>query len=272
MRSFPQVVRIEPAGICNLKCTHCPVGIEGGKRPVILTLENFIKYFDSLPSVPRVLVLYHGGEPLMCKDLEMMIIYAKSKGVKYTVFNSNVALLSEKRGITLGLAGLDEMRVSFDGESPQENDAIRINSNFEKHAPIVKAVAEATIRPKKIVIYNARKGTDEPAQYLKDFFKFSPVMFRGEKMRTWARLDVSAPPPARDVDFCSNLFDTFSILSDGNVVMCCEDLQADDIVGNVNDNTPLEIWEKMEERRRGFAIKEYPKFCQSCWVVTQRFV
>ena len=272
MRRFPDVVRIEPAGICNLKCRHCPVGVEGGKRPVLLTLENFIKYFDALPAVPRVLVLYHGGEPLMNKDLEFMVMYAKSKGIQHTVFNSNVALLTEKRGVSLGIAGLDEMRVSFDGSSPEENDAIRVNSHFYKHAEIVRNVSKLAVRPKNIVIYNARKGTNEPAPYLKEFFKDCPVNFRGEKMREWARLDVSAPPPTREVDFCSNLFDTFSILSDGNVVMCCEDLQADDIVGNVNDNTPLEIWEQMEERRRGFAIREYPKLCQSCWVVTQRFV
>jgi radical SAM protein with 4Fe4S-binding SPASM domain len=227
--------------------------------------------FDSLPKVPRVLVLYHGGEPLLNKDLEYMILYAKSKGVQKTVFNSNVALLTEKRGITLGMAGLDEMRVSFDGESPEQNDTIRVNSHFNQHAPIVRKVAEGKIRPKKIVIYNARFGTTEPAPYLREFFKDSPVDFRGEKIRTWAR-DKNAPDPSGEVDFCSNLFETFTMLSDGSVVMCCEDLMADEIVGNVNEESPLAIWERMEERRQAFAEKNYPKLCQSCWVVTGKFM
>lgn len=268
-RPFPDVVRVEPAGICNLKCQHCPVGVEGGHR-VILTLEKFIEYFDMLPLVPRVLVLYHGGEPLLCKDLEYMILYAKSKGVQKTVLNTNAALLTEKRGITLGLAGLDEMRVSFDGASPQENDAIRINSHFEKHAAQVKAVSLFVVRPKNIVIYNARRGSNEPAQYLRDYFAGCPVTFRGEKMREWARIDKQAHVRS-DVTFCSNLFETFTILSDGSVPMCCEDLQGDDIIGNVNQNTPLELWERMEERRLAFSSKNYPKLCQSCWVVTGAF-
>lgn len=266
MKPFPDVVRIEPAGVCNLRCTHCPVGVEGGHR-VILTLEKFIEYFNALPSVPRVLVLYHGGEPLLCKDLEYMILYAKNKGVLKTVFNTNAALLTAKRGITLGMAGLDEMRVSFDGESPEENDAIRVNSHFEKHAAIVRDVSRATISPRKITIYNARKGTDEPAQYLRDYFSDCPVSFRGERMREWARKDKGAHEES-DVRFCSNLFETFTILSDGSVPMCCEDLQGDELVGNVRDNTPLEIWQRMEERRVSFSAGNYPKLCQSCWVVT----
>lgn len=271
MRPFPEVVRIEPAGLCNLKCTHCPIGVEGGHRR-ILKLEEFIRCFDALPSVPRVMVFYHGGEPLLNKDLEYMILYAKNRGVQHTVFNSNVALLTAKRGVTLGMAGLDEMRVSFDGDSPEENDRIRVGSHFAEHAAVVRQVAEGCLRPKKMVIYNARRGTDEPAPYLREFFAGAPVVFRGEQIREWARMGAASDPPTSQVFFCSNLFDTFTILSDGSVVMCCEDLQAEDIVGNVNQDSPLAIWERMEERRQGFERRQYPELCQSCWVVTGRFV
>ena len=271
MRPFPNVVRIEPAGLCNFRCTHCPVGRDGGRRG-ILTFVNFIRYFYALPVTPRVLVLYHGGEPLLCKELEYMIDYAKGKGVEKTLFNTNASLLTEQRAHTLAMAGLDEIRISFDGESPEENNAIRTGSNFEKHAAIVRAIALSEFRPKEMVIYNARRGSAEPAQYLKDYFAGCPVTFRGEQMREWARADAPAEYPAHPgVDFCSNLFDTFTILADGSVPMCCEDLHCVDPMGNVNDNAPLEIWQRMEERRDNFAKCNYPKLCQSCWVVTGRF-
>ena len=264
MRPFPDVVRIEPSGICNFKCVHCPVGREGG-RGVILTYENFVKFFDSLPLVPRVLVLYHGGEPLLNRDLELMLAYAKARGVQKTAFNTNAALLSPKRD----LFNLDEMRVSFDGSSPEMNDQIRVNSHFEKHAAQVRRLALSDVRPKVIKIYNAQHGTAEAAQYLKDYFKGCNVIFEGVKIREWARID-NEPLPTNGVKFCSDLFSAFTILSNGEVPMCCEDLMHDDIQGNVFENTPLEIWERMEDRRQAFARQDYPKMCQTCWVVTRQ--
>jgi len=270
MDPFPDVVRIEPSGLCNFSCIHCPIGLEGGHRR-LLSFDRFQKYFQALPLVPRVLVLYHGGEPLLNKELEKMIAYAKTQGVKHTVFNSNAALLTPERGMKLGLAGLDELRVSFDGDSALENDRVRVNSHFEKHAAQVREVARSPVRPRNITIYNARIGTERPAEYLFDYFAGCEVSFRGVQMRHWARLKNEALP-SNGTAFCTNLFDTFTILSDGNVVMCCEDLQADDIVGNVEDETPLSIWNRLDERRQAFRVKNYPKLCQSCWVVTGNFL
>jgi len=264
MRHFPDVVRIEPAGVCNFKCRHCPIGVEGGHR-VILRYEKFVEYFEMLPFVPRVLVLYHGGEPLLNKYLEAMIEYAKMRGVQKIAFNTNASLLSNKRD----LSQVDELRVSFDGDTFEENNSIRVGSDFTKHAEQVRLLALSLHRPKIIKIYNARKGTDSVAPYLRDYFADCPnVIFEGIQIRAWARMK-NEPLPAREgVTHCTALMETFTILSDGSVPMCCEDLQADDIIGNVNQNSPVELWERMETRRLAFARREYPRLCQSCFVVT----
>lgn len=265
MHPFPGVVRIEPAGLCNFRCSHCPVGREGGVGTV-LTFDNFVRFFNSLPRVPRVLVLYHGGEPLLNKSLENMISYGKSKGVKNIVFNTNAALLTSKRD----LSQVDELRVSFDGDSPEDNDSIRVNSHFYKHAEQVRQLAQSDKRPKIIKIYNARHGTNEAAPYLMEYFKDCDVVFEGVKIRKWARL-ANQPGMSNGVTHCTNLFETFTILSNGEVPMCCEDLMHDDIQGNVFIETPLAIWERMQERRDAFAKNEYPKLCQSCWVTTRNY-
>jgi len=38
--SFPKVLRIEPAGLCNLKCQHCPTGTVDMKRG-IMNMKTF---------------------------------------------------------------------------------------------------------------------------------------------------------------------------------------------------------------------------------------
>lgn len=269
MRPFPDVVRIEPyGGNCNFKCRHCPTGLNGGRRG-LMSFETFKTVFDRLPFVPRVLVLYHSSEPLINRHIDEMLAYAKEKGVKKTVLNTNAALIRR-------MPDLDEMRVSFDGTSPEENDYIRVGSNFKQHAPKVKALAE---EGQNIVIYNAQATGGEdpiPAQYLKDFFG-DLVEYRTVPMRLWADQEHSLEGHGLElkptgVTYCENLFETFTILSDGTVPKCCEDLQGDFLYGNALKEMPLVIWERMEHIREQFSKGDYPDMCSKCWVVAGRYV
>lgn len=259
---FPDVVRIEPAGSCNFRCTHCPVGREGGKRG-ILTYGAFVSIMNILPLVPRVLVLYHGGEPFLNREIFQMLAYAKSVGVEKTVLNTNASLINS----TMDFSDLDEMRVSFDGESAQDNNDIRRNGRFAVQGLSIRNISVSIKRPKEIVIYNIRKGTDEPAEYLKEYFRGYPVKFRGGQMREWARVN-SPEKPNNGARYCRNLFETFTVLADGSVPMCCEDLLGEQIQGNVFTHTPLEIWNNMQTLRDNFAKGNHPQLCKSCWVLT----
>lgn len=262
MTTFPKVVRIESAGYCNFRCKHCPVGIHGNKRQ-LMSFKTFKEIFDRLPEVPSVVVFYHGGEPLLNRELEDLIKYAKEKGVKHTVFNSNTSLLTVERARKLSAAGLDEMRVSFDGSSPEENDAIRIGGNFWKQAPIVKESAKYLT----ITVYNVKFDGDlKTAKYLRDYFG-NEVRYRTEEARVWAHEDKSSQPATGAV-YCKDLWETFSILSNGDVVTCCEDLLGDYTYGNVLQEMPLDIWNRMKELRDRFVQKDYPELCKHCWVVT----
>lgn len=108
--TFPDVLRIETSGKCNFKCIHCPTGEQPNNRPV-LSKENFDLIVSQLSSngfVPRVVVLYHGGEPLLNKELSYFIRVLKEAGVTKTAITTNGSLLNEKRSRELIQAGLDE--------------------------------------------------------------------------------------------------------------------------------------------------------------------
>jgi radical SAM protein with 4Fe4S-binding SPASM domain len=259
---FPDVIRMESAGYCNFRCTHCPVGIHGNTRS-LMSFEVFETIFNRLPLIPRVLVLYHGGEPLLNKELEKMIHYAKAHGVQKVLLNSNVSLLTIERAEQLSLAGLDEMRVSFDGSTPEENNKIRVGSNFAKHAAIVKESA----RFLNIVIYNVKfDGDRKPAKYLTDYFG-TAVKYRTDLARVWAHEETSAAINNAPT-YCSETFEKMSILSNGDVVTCCEDLMGDEIHGNVLQNSPAELWEQMQAFRDNFRQRNYSELCKHCYVIT----
>lgn len=259
---FPDVVRFESVGRCNFRCTHCPVGQFGNNRDV-MRFHTFKQIFDRLPLVPRVAILYHGGEPLLNKELEDMIRYCKQKGVQKVAFNSNASLLTVARGKSLSEAGLDELRVSFDGSSPEENDKIRVGSHFDKQAPIVREVAKFL----PIRVYNVKfDGDPRPARFLVDYFG-QGVKYHTDPARIWAHND-KQNEPSTGVDYCSEMVEKFSILSNGDVVTCCEDLLGDYRFGNVLLETPLEIWNRMQSVRDTFYHRDYPELCRHCYVVT----
>jgi MoaA/NifB/PqqE/SkfB family radical SAM enzyme len=67
-----------------------------------------------------------------------MIIHLKSRGV-YVVFNTNAALLTRRRQLELIESGLDELRVSIDGSTPETYLRVRGIPVFER---VVANVAE----------------------------------------------------------------------------------------------------------------------------------
>lgn len=259
---FPDVVRIETAGRCNFRCRHCPIRNLRG----LLSFASFVDIFHRLPLVPRVLVLYHGGEPMLNKDLERIVEYAHKQGVQKTTLVTNASLIRP-------IPYLTEMRVSFDGESPSENDHIRTGSNFYKHAAKVKEVA----KQQKVVINNtyATGGRSAPVpKYLTDYFG-DLVEYKSVPMRQWSLQEqpygelVRIPTQAR---YCSNLFETFTILANGDVVKCCEDLNGEYVHGNIFQSSAIEVWERMKDIRSNFEKGVYSEQCKGCWVVAGRYI
>jgi hypothetical protein len=265
MRPFPDVVRIEPTGACNLRCQHCPTGLFGSGRGA-MRYQTFVRYMLALPIVPRVLVLYHGGEPLLNRDLPRMIAYAKGAGVGSVVLNTNGMLLG--RG---ALPGLDEVRVSIDGGSEDEFAELRVGADLVRIADNVRRF-HAQHPKTRIVIYNVRIGSNgQTPGFVFQQFMGVPVTFRNERQRYWAALDGRGLEPT-NTNYCSNLAETFTIMSTGEVVMCCEDITGSEIIGSLERETPLEIWRAMEARRDAFTRREYPQLCQHCHFVTGNYV
>ena len=255
---FPDVVRVEPAGFCNFSCKHCIVGRQGGKRG-LLNYDDFVRLMMRLPSTPRVLVLYHGGEPMLNPDLEKMIAYAKAIGVCYVVFNTNASQICDSTDLHL----LDELRVSFDGKSAQENDKIRLGGMFHIEKLKIRQLSrDGQKRPRQITIYNISDG--RVPDYLLDAFAGYPVVFRADKRKEWPDLQGDAVLNA-DIDYCPNLWETFTVLANGRVVMCCEDLLGQDTFGNAFEEQPLKIWARMQIVRDAFKDGDYHPLCRRCW-------
>ncbi|HEC39587.1 hypothetical protein LCGC14_0577280 [marine sediment metagenome] len=136
VKGLPEVVRIEPASICNLKCIHCPTGILRNEiNRGIMSLETFKIIIKELKDInPRVVVLYHGGEPFLNKNIFYMIRQLKSLGIGFVKTVTNGMLITQKMLSKIILSGLDSIEFSLDGKSEEEKHSNTGTSNIIKNS------------------------------------------------------------------------------------------------------------------------------------------
>jgi MoaA/NifB/PqqE/SkfB family radical SAM enzyme len=128
--TLPRSIYIEPTSRCNELCQQCPRTLLSREDDRDLSFDRFRQIVDQFPALDRV-VLHGLGEPLLNKELPLMIRYLKERNV-HVLFNSNGILLNEKRGQALIDAGLDEYRLSMDGATRETYARVRGVDAFEK--------------------------------------------------------------------------------------------------------------------------------------------
>jgi len=130
LASLPRSIYIEPTSRCNELCQQCPRTLLSREEDRDLTFDEFRLIVDQFPILDRV-VLHGLGEPLLNKELPLMIRYLKARGT-HVLFNSNGILLNAKRGQALINAGLDEYRLSMDGATREMYARVRGVDAFDK--------------------------------------------------------------------------------------------------------------------------------------------
>lgn len=293
---FPEVVRIEPASICNLKCIHCPTGIGKSKDRGVMSEKTFRIILRNLKKLKiRVVVMYHGGEPFLNKRIFEWISTIKSIGVGLTKVVTNGILLKDDMLIRIVESGLDSIEFSIDGQSPEENNRIRIGSNYYQVANTIKKLIrikeEKSSNKPAIFICNTQfidsqkkfptaRYPSTPEFILNDFsgiyegqvtFKNTWALYwpglKSLKRNTYVKAKQKAPFIA--VNHCPHLSETITIRWNGDVVPCCYDLTSKYVIGNIKESGLVDIWnnKKYKKIRKSIYDKRYLSLCSNCHVI-----
>jgi len=295
---FPDVIRIEPVGKCNFKCIHCPTGTQPNQRRLLKAnqFSKIVSQFNDRRFIPRVVVLYHGGEPLLNKKISDYVRILKEIGVAKVHIVTNGSLLTKQVSEKLIMAGLDEIHISFDGESADENNIIRKNGDFYKDATnlkeFYKLYKEIGFKKIRILISNVQvmnKADSDNNQndrlvtpsYLTECFcnECPEIEFQSVTAMVWpgflafGEFQV-ATLPKQTPNYCSSLFETITILANGDVVPCCYDLPGEVVFGNVFESNIFDIWDnpKYREFRTNFRKQIYTKLCRKCNVISPQYL
>lgn len=118
-------ILIEITRRCNFACAHCGVDSPRTKIPGEMSTTELRKFSEAFYSIGGRRIYFSGGEPLLRKDLEEIMIHGKKVGIERFGIASNGSLLTQRRMESLYKAGLNALMISLDGIDPRQNARIR---------------------------------------------------------------------------------------------------------------------------------------------------
>jgi radical SAM protein with 4Fe4S-binding SPASM domain len=272
----PLYINVEPTNACNLQCYTC--SIDGTRKRGTMDLDLFRRIIDQAPAAGVYEVaLFMGGEPLLHKDLPYMIKYVEDKGLETRVY-TNATLLTREKAQAILDSGLTFLGVSIDGDSKEEYEAMRIGADFDEVMANLTNFLELKKErgaEKPYVSLQMIKLLENPNQTIDPAFRArfdglpigemsvrNPHDWRGEKGIIQQKEQGSKYYP------CQVFWSAMSIAWDGRVVGCSADLNGKHILGDLKEQSIMEIWngEQYRLHRRLMKQKRYSELplCAEC--------
>jgi hypothetical protein len=268
LRNFPPIVRIETTNACNALCIICPH--RDLHRAIVRMDESLYRRLidECVAARCREVHLHNFGEPLLDNQLEDRIKYAKGKGIPKVKIFSNGSLLTEDRAKGLIEAGLDELKISFDGSTKEEFERIRSPLKFDVVVNnITRLVTLRNVAGSDMKILIAccsttdKQGTMQMLEKIVDGFSFG-------KIHNWS--EGNSENDCRGIrKACSRLWRTMTILANGDVALCCLDYDGRHLLGRIDDATTIaDVWNSADYKKvrklHQKAMQDQIALCNHC--------
>ena len=132
---YPLFLHLDMNQVCNYKCPQCIIGDDKAVSSYYegdsLGWQDYTRLIDEASGYGCPSLSVQGNnEPLMIKDLERYITYAKERGFIDIMFNTNASLLTKERALSLLDTGVTRIRFSLDAVTPENYARIRVGGNY----------------------------------------------------------------------------------------------------------------------------------------------
>jgi len=273
----PITLEIEATNRCNESCWMCPHSLmKRDKGDLSLDLlENII---EQNKNTLELVNLFHCGEPLLHPHIGELINLCHRKNVKVLITTTGNLLTLEK-GKELIDSGLDMLVLSLDAVTKETYSSIR-KSNFEDvvrnidrfielksklgRKPFVQVqMVSMDMNRHEIPAFISRWKKKADSVRVKRFYNTADIAaIIGQKLPD--KKTIVKPSP------CIMLWREPVVCWDGTVLPCCIDLIGEAPIGNINDNTFMEVWngEKMLNMRKLHIEGRYSEIdvCKHCTI------
>ena len=281
---------IEPTNICNLSCPLCPTPLSKRKKGV-MSLFDFWKITENLPSSIQTVDLYFSGEPLINNDLIDMIKFLASKNISSSV-STNGSLISNKIEQILD-SGLSKLIIGVDAASEDTYKKYRIGGNFSILIDNKKRrnIEYPLIVFQYIIMKHTEKEVKMAVSLAKDLnvdaISFISVSLGTHRTNEEERKKLASKYLPENLAYSRYYLDGSGelkskwqhnycpawkspvILWNGDMTTCCFDHDGLEVYGNILRKNFNEIWKSREHSQKVKSILfRKMKICRTCGLCT----
>ncbi|MBU1863710.1 MAG: radical SAM protein [Candidatus Omnitrophica bacterium] len=271
----PHVVVLELSNLCNLNCKICtrpdsdaPVG----NMDVALAKDVIKKARDC---GIQQLGFHTVGEPLLYPHLKEVLLFAKDVGFPIGI-STNANLLTKEKADMLLALNINNIRVSLEGTGEIYNE-LREKGDFFTAIENIKYIHNKRVNdrsPRISLNYVLTKDSIKSIQdfqknyaYLFDHITYCPLINQGCVKNPYVENN-SVVLLTNDKYPCFNLWVNMYVTFNGEVSVCCVDYNHKLIVGNIQKDSLLNIWNSKQYQsyrriNREGRVNAIP-YCKNC--------
>jgi len=272
----PPTIQIEPTNYCNFSCICCSAS-KSVRKKGYMEFDLFKKIVDdaSCIGVRKVDFFLH-GEPLLHPEIIEMLRYIQKKGLNIELATNGLLFDKGKIEAVLrsGFAKDDTIRFSILGFSKEIHENIQRGADHEKilsnvfHFIELKKSLGMKYPKAKIQFYVIPENQHEKKQFEQFWRERADTVSIGSASTKFREYKHSTGKLSPRTTFCWDFWNRMTIFWNGDVSMCCIDVDGDYIVGNLKKQTIKEIWNggqmsflKMLHREKKF---DKLRLCSHC--------
>lgn len=274
--SGPIQIDLELNGSCNMQCPFCIHGYNGQTNiDLQITLDQAKRILAEAHQAGAIsLKLNYINEPLIRKDLEDVIVFARSIGYVNIYLVTNGSLLTAERQLSILKAGLTRIYISIDAATSNTYNKQRKNGLYDKIVSNVKSLISLRNKlglkfPLVRVSFLKNKTNIHEAIDFFDQWKSVADLVTFQTMNEIPNVNTGLTIESfKQIKPCDFPFKQLVVDHEGNILPCCKLPGRQLKIGNIDSMSIQEAWqsEKMQELRsqHSSCLSRLNPVCHSC--------
>jgi pyrroloquinoline quinone biosynthesis protein E len=183
---------------CPLGCVYCSNPLDLGEHPDSLQTHDWIRVIRQAEELGVLQVLLSGGEPLLRRDLELIVEGAAAAGLYTNLITSGIPL-SRDRLARLKSAGLDAVQISIQGVDARSSEAIAGRPSFDRKLEAAAWVKELGLPlTLNVVLHRGNLNQIEQIVHMAEELRADRLELANAQYLAWALLNRDQLMPTRD--------------------------------------------------------------------------